>query len=162
MKLSIMSISAVLLILTCSSCGKEETMSKTDPLIGTWKLDAAKGNYWALQQTTVKELTGSYRGLGNGQIDVTVTGTREDGSPISLKGTFPRQGGGKITDDGMSYVVTVIDLYRFYLTILQNGKQVLVYESKISKDGKTKRDWFKGIDSTGKFYEGVEVSDKQH
>ena len=137
-------------------------MNKTDPLIGTWKLDAAKGNYWALQQTTVKELTGSYRELGNGQIEVTGTGTREDGSPISFKGTFPRQGGGTISAEGISSVVTVIDLYNYYITVLKDAKQVLVYECKMSKDGKTLRGRFKGVDTSGKIYEGVEVFDRQY
>ena len=160
MKLSIVSISTVLLLLTCSNCGETESMNKTDPHIGTWKLDAAKGNYWALQQTTVKELTGSYRELGNGQIEVTGTGTREDGSPISFKGTFPRQGGGTISAEGVSSVVTVIDLYNYYLTIMEDGKQVLVYECNISKDGKTLRGRFKGIETNGKIFEGVEVFDR--
>ena len=136
-------------------------MSKPDPLIGTWNLNVAKSNYWAFWQATVWEASGTYRELGNGQIEVNATGTRLDDSSISFIGTFPRQGGGALAAEGMSYVVTVIDLYSFYLTILQDGKQVLMYESKISKDGKTKRDRFKGIDSSGKPYEGVEVWDKQ-
>lgn len=162
MKLFLVSITAVLLLLTCSSCGGEESMSKTDPLIGTWKLNVAKGNYWALQQTTVKEMTSNYRELVNGQIEVTGTGTRENGSPISFKGTFPRQGGGTITAEGVSSVVTVIDLCNYYITILNDGKQVLVYECKISKDGKTLHGRFKGIDSRGKIYEGEEVFDRMY
>ena len=160
MKLSIVSISTVLLLLACSGCGKEETLSKTDPLIGAWKLNVAKGNYWALQQTAVKELMSNYRELGNGQIEVTGTGTREDGSPISFKGTFPRQGGGTISAEGISSVVTVIDLYNYYITVLNDGKQVLVYECKMSKDGKMFRGRFKGIDNSGKIYEGAEVFDR--
>ncbi len=162
MKLSIVSISAVLLLLTCSSCGEEETMSETDPLIGIWKLNVAKGNYWALQQTIVKEMTSNYRELGNGQIEVTCTGNREDCSPISFKGTFPREGGGPISAGGISSVVTVIDLYKYYITILKDGKQVLVYECKMSKDGKTLQGRFKGIDASGKIYEGVEEFDRQY
>ncbi len=136
-------------------------MSKPDPLIGAWKLNIAKSNYWAFWQATVTEASGTYRELENGQIQFNATGTRLDGSNILFSGTFPRQGGGALASEGLSYVVTVIDLYNFYLTILQDGKQVLMYESKISKDGKTKRDRFKGIDSSGKTYEGVEVWDKQ-
>ena len=160
MKLSIFLISTVLLMLTCSGCGEEESLSKTDPLIGTWKLNVAKGNYWALQQTTVKELTSNYRDLGNGQFEVTGTGTREDGSSISFKGTFPRQGGGAISAEGVSSVVTVIDLYNYYITILKDGKQVLVYECKMSKDGKTLRGRFKGVDTNGEIFEGLEVFDR--
>jgi hypothetical protein len=136
-------------------------MEEPDPLIGIWKLNIAKSNFWAFQQATMKEVTGAYRELGNDMIEVTATGTATDGSPVSLKGAFPRQGGGTITPEGMSYVVTVIDPYSFYLTILQNGKQVLMYHSTISKDGKTKRDQFKGMDTNGKAYEGVEVWDRQ-
>ena len=108
-------------------------------------------------QTLIKEAMGAYRELENDMIEVTATGTGTDGSPVSLKGTFPRQGGGTIAPEGMSYVVTVIDPYIFYLTILQNGKQVLMYRSTISKDGNTKRDQFKGMDTNGKAYEGVEL-----
>ena len=136
-------------------------MAKSDPLIGTWKLNVAKSNYWALQKATVKEVTGVYRELKDGQIEVAATGTRTEGSLISLKGTFPRQGGGTIAPEGMSYIVTVIDPYNFYLTILLNGKQVLMYHSTISKDGKIKRDQFKGIDDNGKAYEGFEVWERQ-
>ncbi len=31
-----------------------------DPLIGTWKLNVSKSNYWALMRTTVKEVGGEY------------------------------------------------------------------------------------------------------
>lgn len=133
-----------------------------DPLIGTWKLNVAESNYWALQRTTVRELITNYRELSDGYIEVTVTGTQVNGLPISLKSTFPRQGGGTISAEGISYIVTVIGSYNFFLTVLQDGKQVLMYESKISEDGKTKRDRFRGIDANGKFYEGMEVSEKQH
>jgi hypothetical protein len=39
-----------------------------DPLMGTWKLNIAKSNFWALQGATMKEGIGDYRELGNDMI----------------------------------------------------------------------------------------------
>jgi len=154
------------LLFVFAALGLAGSLWAADPIIGTWKLNVAKSNYWALLQSNMRELTSVYRELETGQIEVAATGTRTDGSTISFKGIFPRQGGiakGQTDSapEGLSSIVTVIDPYTFYLTILENGKQILVYHSTISKDGKTKRDRYKGIDDNGKAYEGVEMSDKQ-
>ena len=141
-------------------------MRMTDPLIGTWKLDVTKTRFDALLQVDLKEATAVYRKIDADNIEVAATGTRMDGSPISFKATFPRQGGAtkvKKGDlrEGISGFVTVIHPSIFYLTILQNGKQVLVFHSVISRDGKTKRDKFKGFDAEGKPYRGQELWEKQ-
>jgi hypothetical protein len=69
-------------MLLLAVAGLASPLWAADPLIGTWKLNVAKSNYWALQQANVKEVTGVYRELKDGQIEVTATGTRTDGSPF--------------------------------------------------------------------------------
>ena len=137
-----------------------------DPLIGSWRLDVSKSGYWALTQTTVKELSTVYRELEDGMVEVSCIGVRADGSAISSKAVFPRQGGfvkdqlGIGSEDIVS-IVTVIDSYNFYLTILAHGKQVMFYHSTISKDGKRKQDRYKATDETDKIHEGLEISNRQ-
>jgi len=91
-----------------------------DPLIGSWRLDVSKSSYWALMQTTVKELSAVYRELSDGMVEVSIAGMRADGSTISDKAVFPRQGGfvkdqQGIASKDISSIVTVIDPYTFYL-----------------------------------------------
>ncbi len=145
--------------------GLSGSLWAADPLIGSWRLDVSKSDYWALKQTTVKELTTIYRELGDGMVEVSCIGVRADGTAISGKALFPRQGGfvkdqQGIGSEDISSIVTVIDPYNFYLTILAHGKQVMFYHSTISKDGKRKQDRYKATDETGNIHEGVEISDR--
>jgi len=140
-----------------------------DPMVGTWKLNVAKSKfspaYLALQKIAApKEQSNVVREVGD-QFEVTVTGTRMDGSPISDKGAFPRQGGMLQAQTsfpkGMSIVVTVIGLGHWYFTVLQNDKQVEVVHHVMSKDGKTVTDTVTGTDAQGKPFETVEFFEKQ-
>ena len=154
------------LILLLSMLGFAGSLRAADPLIGSWRLDVSKSSYWALMQTTVKELSTGYRDLGDGMVEVSMAGMRADGSAISGKAVFPRQGGSVKNQQGtasedISSILTVIDPYNFYLTILAHGKQVMFYNSTISKDGKRKQDRYKATDEAGKIHEGVEISDRQ-
>jgi hypothetical protein len=129
-----------------------------DPMAGTWKLNVAKSTIQP-GPTAPKELTQVIRILGD-QVEVVLKGTQTDGSPISINGTTPKQGGvskplqGSLTE-GFIYVQTVIDAYNGFGTILMDGKQVQVRHTVISKDGKTMTVTYKGI------LEDLYIFDKQ-
>jgi hypothetical protein len=146
-------------------------MANVDPTVGTWKLNVAKSKFSPvllalLNQAPPKEETVVFRELGTDEFEATITGAQTDGKPIAVKSTSPRQGGAvKIQQgnlpDGMTLVVTRIDQNNSYLTFMLNGKQILVCQSVISKDGKKTTNTYKGLDPQGKPFEQVAVFDKQ-
>ena len=139
-----------------------------DPLIGTWKLNAAKSNFspdfLALEKAAApKESTLVVRELDADQIEITETGTRTDGSAISQRFTQPKQGGAATSGlpEGTIFVHTIVSPNDRVGTILQNGKQIQVIHWVVSKDGKTLIDTRRSMDSQGKPMEHVIVYDKQ-
>jgi len=122
------------LTLSAQDTKGKAAVKAADPDFGTWKLNVEKS-----KMATYKELTVVIRAVGD-QVEATQTGTQTDGKPISQKSTYPIQGGalGPAMSDGMSGVVTMISPVNQYLTLLLNGKQVLLNHNVISKDGKTK------------------------
>ena len=135
-----------------------------DLTVGTWKLNVAKSKFVPSTESPTKELTEVKRDLGNDQVEITETGTRTDGSKISVKFTHPQKGG-LITDSstpkGQMAVATVIGPSELYETVLQNGKQIEVYHVVVSKDGKTLTVTDKGTDDKGKPFENISIFDKQ-
>jgi hypothetical protein len=134
-----------------------------DPAVGTWKLNVAKSKIPPGPQAPAKEETIVTREIGD-QFEVTFTGTRTDGSPISAKSTYPQQGGivkSSAAPQERQTVITVISPGDWYLTALQNGKQAAVGHYVISKDGKTMTDTGKGVDDKGKPVEYLTVWEKQ-
>ena len=144
--------------------GLAGSLYAADPSVGTWKLNIAKSKYAPSTEAAVKEITVVIREIGD-QWEISYTGKRVDGSSISFKGTRPQQGGiGKNqppAEKGEVYVDTVVESGNWFLTVLQNGKQVSVTQCLISKDGKTMRQITKGTDAKGKSYQDVEVFDRQ-
>jgi|WetSurMetagenome_2_1015567.scaffolds.fasta_scaffold89525_4 hypothetical protein len=139
----------------------------SDPIIGTWKLNAAKSKFSAdflafEKAVAPKESTLVVRELDADQIEITETGTGTDGSVISQKGTQPKQGG-TVSGfaEGMLFIHTVVSQNERIGTILQNSKQVQVIRWVVSKDGKTLIDTRRSTDSQGKPMEHVIVYDKQ-
>lgn len=138
-----------------------------DPLIGTWKLNAAKSkfsaDFLALEKAAApKESTLVIRELDADQIKITETGTQTDGSAFSRKGTQPKQGG-TVSGfaEGVLFIHTVLNQNERVGTILQNGKQIQVIHWVVSKDGKTLIDTRRSTDTQGKPMEHVIVYDKQ-
>jgi hypothetical protein len=88
-----------------------------------------------------------------------------DGSPTSDKWTWPRQGGTARRQpqlsEGMFYVETLIEPGHWYVTVMQNGKQIGIIHKTISNDGKTMRQTLKGVDPQGKPFEQLQVFHKQ-
>jgi hypothetical protein len=144
--------------------GLAGSLSAADPSVGTWKCNVAKSKFAPSTQAAVKEETLVKRELDPDQFELTVTGTRTDGSAISIKATHPQKGGvvkSQTLSAAWIAVVTVINPGDFYETLLQDGKQVQVTHAVISKDGKTMRNTIKGTDAKSKPYEGLVVWDKQ-
>ena len=140
-----------------------------DPIIGTWKLNWEKSkispNGPAIQKEQIpKEMTETYRELSNGRIELTVKDTAIDGSSEMSVFTYPIQGGIVEVQNGdtsRSYVQTRIAQDEWYVTILEDGKQIRTRHKKISKDGKIMRQTYRGMYYEGKPFELLQVFDKQ-
>lgn len=137
-----------------------------DPIVGTWKLNVAKSRFASALGAAPKQQTNTVRELAADQIEITVIGSRTDGSPISEKCTAPKQGGilkcqQPPPAEGESNILTVINPGDWLFTVLQNGKQVATVHVVVSKDGKTANETTKGMDAKGKPFESISVFDRQ-
>ena len=142
-----------------------------DSIIGSWKLKVAISKispslqatwHWAASKGRMEV----YKEIEGDQIEFTEKKCQIDGTPISLKNTFPKQGGilkeqQPSLTEGISFVETVTNPGNWYVTALQNGKQVELIHKTVRKDGKIMRQTIKGIDPKGKPYEGLLIYDKQ-
>jgi hypothetical protein len=142
-----------------------------DPIIGTWKLNIGKSKG---PEGRHKELTEVYKELDSGLIELTRTGTEMDGSPISGKYIYPKQGGeAKIIDRIPSKMILskagsegkIIGIFvgtgEWYTTFLRDGKQVQLAHKVISEDGKTMQVTYTRITPQDDDFEEVQVFDKQ-
>jgi uncharacterized protein (TIGR02246 family) len=131
-----------------------------DPLIGTWVLNSTKSKFPPNTEFAMKEQTLVVRELGD-TIEFSFKGTLMDGSAQSSKYTRAK-GGGEVTrqpppSEGTSFLDTVIGPGEWYVTVLENGKQVGVYHWVVSKDGKSISETSEGTNSDGR----IAVYDKQ-
>ena len=135
-----------------------------DPSVGTWKRNLAKSKPAPSTQAPIKEQTYVIREVGD-QWELTTTTTRTDGSSTSVTYTRPKQGGvvkaQPPLSGGQSYIDTVLEPGNWYLTVMQEGKQVSLNHGVISKDGKTMTMTTKGTDAQGKPSESLGVFDRQ-
>ncbi len=136
-----------------------------DPIIGTWKLNVAKSKFASEGPQTPKEGMETYRAVGGDQIELTYTRTMKDGTSFLIKGQWPGQGGAvKVLEgapEGVSWVETLISWGDWYVTRMQNGKQVGMMHKTLSKDGKTMIQTSRFMDAQGKLVEEVYVLDRQ-
>jgi hypothetical protein len=156
----------IALVLTTAVAGKA-----ADPIIGSWKLNVAISKISPILQSTwhwaaSKGRMEVYREIEGDQIEFTEEKCQTDGTPISLTNTFPKQGGilkeqQPSLTEGISFVETVTDPGNWYVTALENGKQVELIHKTVSKDGRIMRQTIKGTDPKGKPYEGLLIYDKQ-
>jgi hypothetical protein len=135
-----------------------------DPIIGTWKLNLAESKFPATE-VMPKERTEFYREIDADLIEFEATGIEANGSPISFKATWPQQGGTvDILQGGneeTSYIETLIEPGDWYVTVLQNGKQVGVIHKTFSKDGKKMRQTYTSTDAQGHPFERLSLYDRQ-
>jgi hypothetical protein len=154
---------AMLLLVVLGLAGS--LLAAGDPHLGTWKLNIAQSKI-GLSQPALKELTLVVRAAGD-QIEIVFTGTDANGSPFSVKGTYPQEGGvvkWAVATPGSAdtiRIVTTITPYELYETFLKDGKQQQVNHVVISKDGRTTHETVRGKDSQGKPFEEFLVFDKQ-
>jgi len=137
-----------------------------DPFVGTWKLSIAKSKLTG-PPPQPKELTLIIEAAGD-QAAVTIKGSTVDGSPISVKETFPRTGGpvqflegGPPPGISSTLAKTKADSSTVDFTDTMDGKVIQTHHGVVSADGKSFHLIEKGTDPQGKNYESVEVWDKQ-
>jgi hypothetical protein len=151
-------------ILFLAVIGLTSPVWAADPIIGTWKLNLAESKFPATE-VMPKERTEVYRELDVDLIEFTATGIEANGSPISFKATWPQQGGTvNILQGGneeTSYVETLIEPGNWYVTVLQNGKQIGVIHKTFSKDGKRMRQTYRSTDAQGNPFERLSLYDRQ-
>ena len=150
-------------LLLLTALGFAGSLWAADPIIGTWKLNLAESkNLSGLGVTIQMEI---YREVEDENIELAISGARADGSPLSYVIVFPRQGGQvrypQAVEEGRSEVETLIGPGNWMVTWMQNGKQVLLRNKLVSKDGKKMVQILKGVNAEGKLFEAIVVYDKQ-
>lgn len=135
-----------------------------DPFVGTWKLNPAKSKYSA-GAPHPKEATVLIEEQGD-NYQVTVTGTYEDGSPLSVKYTVPIKGGTGQVQEGAGGMFDGVSSKRISANQRENsymkgGKEAGTRRSVVSKSGKVMTNTFRGTDAQGNPITTVEVFDKQ-
>ncbi|HLJ13323.1 MAG TPA: hypothetical protein VKV15_02420, partial [Bryobacteraceae bacterium] len=128
--------------------------------VGTWKLDTAKTKYTAGEPP--KDLTVVVEEQGD-NLQVTVTGTNADGSPISAKYTMPANGGAGQVQEGPFDAVSSrrISANVRENSYSKNGKEMMSRRITVSKDGKTIRETVKGVNAAGNAIAGTDIFRKQ-
>ena len=129
-----------------------------DPLLGTWKLNAAKSN------STYKSGTSVFEAAGDG-IKATVDLVATDGTAYhwSFSGKYdgkdnPVTGSNPFGD---SVALTRIDAHTVKLTVKQGGKETVTQTIVIAPDGKSRTTTVKGMNAQGQPIEGMSYYEKQ-
>jgi hypothetical protein len=140
--------------------GMGTVLLAADPFAGTWKLNAAKSKYTA--GAAPKDVTIVIVEKA-GVLDVNITGTGADGSPIASHYTMPVDGGaGKIIKSPYDGVTGKnLGSNKREVSYLKGGKVVYTATPTVAADGKSLTTAFKGVDAAGKAVEGTGVYDKQ-
>ncbi len=146
--------------------GRVGSLWAADPIIGTWKLDIAKSKF-PPTDTVPKEVTDVYKEVAGDRIELTRTGTEADGAPISSKWTWPRGGGmverkfPKPLPKEILYIESLIERGHWYVTVLEDGKQIGLMHKVIAKDGKTMRITTRSLNEQGKLEEELSEFERQ-
>lgn len=152
---------AVLALMVAASGVALAASPASDPVIGTWKLDAAKSTFTAGQ--AFKSQTRTYSQSESGITLVTKT-VLDDGKEMTSRMTYQM--------DGKDYPVTgnpeydsisaqQVDSHTARFTLKQGGKPVGVSSRTVSKDGKTLHTTMKRTTATGEKVETALVLNKQ-
>ena len=136
-----------------------------DPIIGTWKLNAAKSNY-PPNDPVPKEQIEVYRMVEGDRMELNFTQTMADGSSSLYRFQWPLQGGAvKVLQGavptGTSWVETFGGSGDWYVIRMQDGKQTAMMHKTISGDGKTMIQRARITDDTGRQREQVSVFNRQ-
>ena len=144
-------------LLLLAVLGLTSSLWAADPIIGTWKLNVEKSTFNQYRQEPSEEIIEVYREIENNQIELTL--------PAGSVLTWPVQGGIvniKVMkgDSSRSYVQTRIGPDEWLVTVMEDGKQIRTRHKKISKDGKTMRQTYRGLHE-GYSFEMLDVYEKQ-
>src|SRR6266702_4606957 len=132
----------------------------SDPFVGTWTLNSAKTKY--TMGTPPKNVTIVVEDQGT-NLQVTVTGTNSDGSPISVKYMVPVKGGMGTVQEGDfdSISAKQISSHVRENSYMKGGKEIRSRRMVVSEDGKTMKSTLKGTTVAGKPAAGTDFYDKQ-
>jgi hypothetical protein len=132
----------------------------SDPFTGTWKLNSEKTKY--ANGAPPKELTAVIEEQG-ANLQVTATGTYDDGSALSVKYTIPASGGVGTVQEGDFNGISAKPIRGHVREIryMKDGKELRTRRMVLSEDGKTMQTTVKGINAQGKQVSGVDYFDKQ-
>jgi hypothetical protein len=156
------------ILILCAAAILVESLWAADPLIGTWKLNTTKSKFspefLAMEQNAAPtDSMMVIREVQAGQIEISETGKRTDGSTFSQVFSQPKAGGAVsgLSSQGVSFIHTVINDKERVGTILQNGKQTQIIHWVVSPDGKTLNSTRRARDPQGKVVEHQSVYDRQ-
>jgi hypothetical protein len=130
------------------------TLWASDPIIGTWKLESTG-------DPRLKESTDIYREVEGEMIEYSSAQIYKDGSSHPINTIWPKEGGvvknllGEFPA-GRLYVEVKVDPGNWYVFIMRNGRQHVMYHKIVSEDGKTLTMTLKANGSNGE----VEVEGK--
>ncbi len=155
-----MKAKAVLFTLALCFAATTVVMAKTNPHMGTWKLNEAKSK---IAPGAAKNHTVVYEAAGD-DIKVTVDGVDGDGNATHNEWTGKFDGKyyavtGDPTSDQRSY--KVLNGRTLRLTGKKGGKVTLNGRIAVSANGKMRTVTTSGIDAKGKRFRTVAVYDKQ-
>ena len=137
-----------------------------DPFAGTWKYNVAKSKPGPAQPgMAMKEQTMTVE-ESNGQATVTFKGTRENGSPASMKYTTPLNGGAVNYSEGgppagVSVTTKRINDRAVDFITTNNGKVVSTNHVTVSANGKTMQLNAEGVNAQGQPVQSMIVYQKQ-
>jgi hypothetical protein len=155
-----------LLVCFLAFLGSANSLLAADPLVGTWKLNVAQSKPTpAPPGMATKEETLIIQETGAGY-EATAKGTRENGSAISARASFPLKGGPVTYSEGAppagtSLAMKKINDSTFDLITTRGGKVVFTTHIIVSANGKTMQGADKGVDEQGKPVQGLMLWDKQ-
>jgi hypothetical protein len=118
-----------------------------------------------LNEAAPMEMTEIYQEYG-GHTELTLTGTRADGSSIARKYRYPRQGGTVVALNdapaipGTAIVSTWISTGEWCVTFLQEGKQSVVIHKLVGEEGNTMLEMTRVVDPQGHPHEQWAVWDR--
>lgn len=148
-------------LLTIALCFAAGAVCFASPVMGTWKLNAAKSKF---APGTAKNTMVVYKEAMWGKVTVTVDGTDGKGKPAHNEWT------GRF--DGKDYAVTgdpasdmrsykKVDDRTMDLTIKKAGKVVGTGRAAVATDGKSRTVTTNGTNAKGKKFKNIAVYDKQ-
>jgi hypothetical protein len=140
--------------------GLAASLWAADPFVGTWSLNVAKSKYKTGNPPKQQAITIMEEG---DNLDIAITGTAADGSPISARYLIPIAGGKGVVKESPAYdeiSTKRIDANTRENTYRKSGQEVLTVRVSVSRNGKSLTAKLKGTDMRGNPVEGTLAFDK--